>query len=114
MGIMVQMNDASKQQVEALNHTSEMFLDMQKALEAMYEFHPRGVKPDICRLFFVQNHLSVSTPTRPPPITETLPNTISFLASTSHALATVGRSLPGTGIIALFARTSCCHNYFIE
>ncbi len=34
MGIMVQMNDASKQQVEALNHTSEMFLDMQKALEA--------------------------------------------------------------------------------
>ena len=33
MGIMVQMNDASKQQVEALNHTSEMFLDMQKALE---------------------------------------------------------------------------------
>ena len=46
---------------------------------------------------------AVSTPTRPPPITETLPNTISFLASTSHALATVGRSLPGTGIIALFA-----------
>ena len=34
MGIMVQMNEASKKQVEALDHTGEMFRDLQKALES--------------------------------------------------------------------------------
>lgn len=34
MSIMMQMNEASKQQVEALRNTSEMFHDLQKALES--------------------------------------------------------------------------------
>ena len=33
MGMMAQMNDAAKAQVEALNRTSEMFRGMQAALE---------------------------------------------------------------------------------
>ena len=31
---MVQMNEASKKQVEALNHTGEMFRDLRRALES--------------------------------------------------------------------------------